>query len=106
MFSDGVTEAENNSGDDFGEARLLAAICNNWHADTRDLCDEMLWHLRSFLGDLDPQDDQTLMIIRPQPSPAEPIHDEVFAMRPLASFRPMEHGVDLLVAARALRSLA
>ena len=55
-------------GEDFGEARLLAAICNNWHADTRDLCDAVLWHLRSFLGDLDPQDDQTLMIIRPQPS--------------------------------------
>ena len=68
MFSDGVTEAENMSGEDFGEKRLLAAICNNWQADTRDLCDAVLCHLRSFLGDLDPQDDQTIMIIRPQPS--------------------------------------
>ena len=106
MFSDGITEAENISGEDFGEARLLAAICNNWHSDTRDLCDTVLCDLRLFLGDLDPQDDQTLMIIRPQPSPAESMHDEVFAMRHRASFRPKEHGVDLSVAARALRSLA
>jgi phosphoserine phosphatase RsbU/P len=91
IFSDGVTEAENISGEDFGEARVLGTICNNWHADTRDLCDAVLCELRSFLGDLDPQDDQTLMIIRPQPSPAEFMHHEVFAMRPLASFRPMEH---------------
>jgi hypothetical protein len=106
MFSDGVTEAENMSGEDFGEARLLAAICNNWQADTRDLCDMVLCDLRSFLGDLDPQDDQTLMIIRPQPSPAEFMHHEVFAMRPLASFRPREHEVGLSVAARAPGSLA
>jgi len=105
MFSDGVTEAENMSGEDFGEARLLAAICNNWHADTRDLCDTVLYQLRSFLGDLDPQDDQTLMIIRPQPSPADFMHDEVFAKRPLASFRPREHEVDLSVAARTLRGV-
>jgi sigma-B regulation protein RsbU (phosphoserine phosphatase) len=91
MFSDGVTEAENGSGEDFGEARLLAAICNNWHADTRDLCDEVLSHLRSFLGDLDPQDDQTLMIIRPQPSAAESIYSPVLALRPQVHFRPREH---------------
>jgi serine phosphatase RsbU (regulator of sigma subunit) len=106
MFSDGVTEAENMDGEDFGEARLLAAICDNWHADTRDLCDAVLCHLRSFLGDLDAQDDQTLMIIRPQPSSADSMYDEVFAMRPLVSLRPKEHGVDLSVAARALRTLA
>jgi sigma-B regulation protein RsbU (phosphoserine phosphatase) len=94
MFSDGITEAENMSGEDFGEARLLAAIYNNWHADTQDLCDGVLCHLRSFLGELDPHDDQTLMIIRPQPSPAEAMYDEVFAMRPLR-----EHRVDLSVAA-------
>jgi serine phosphatase RsbU (regulator of sigma subunit) len=101
MFSDGITEAQNISGEDFGEARLLAAICNNWHADTQDLCDAVLCDLRSFLGELDPHDDQTLMIIRPQPSPAEAMYDEVFAVRPLR-----EHRVDLPVAARALRSVA
>jgi sigma-B regulation protein RsbU (phosphoserine phosphatase) len=106
MFSDGVTEAENMSGEDFGEARLLEAICNNWHADTRDLCDAVLCQLRSFLGDLHPQDDQTLMIIRPQPSQAQSTYDEVFAVRPLVSFRPKEHEVDLSVAGRTLRSVA
>jgi serine phosphatase RsbU (regulator of sigma subunit) len=106
MFSDGITEAENGSGEDFGEARLLASVCNNWHADTRDLCDAVLCHVRSFLGDLDPQDDQTLIIIRPQPSRADSMYDEVFAMRPLASSVPRELGVDLSVATRDLHSLA
>jgi serine phosphatase RsbU (regulator of sigma subunit) len=92
MFSDGITEAENMDGEDFGEARLLGAICNNWQADTRDLCDAVLSDLRSFLGDLDPQDDQTLMIIRPQPAVdpyacvadalmATPVHMSVKAAR-------------------------
>jgi serine phosphatase RsbU (regulator of sigma subunit) len=106
MFSDGITEAENMDRQDFGEARLLAAVCNNWQADTRDLRDAVLCDLRSFLGVLDPQDDQTLMIIRPQPSPAGSTEDEVFAFRPLVSFRPREHEVVLSVAARAVRSMA
>src|SRR6202041_918676 len=106
MFSDGVTEAENIGGEDFGEARLLAAVCNNWQADPRDLCDTVLYHLQAFLGGLEPQDDQTLMIIRPRPWPAGFMSDEVSAARPLASFQPSEHAVDLSVAARALGSLA
>jgi serine phosphatase RsbU (regulator of sigma subunit) len=68
MFSDAITEAENTAGEDFGETRLPAAICNNWDAATGGLCDAVLSDLRSFLGDLEPQDDQTLMIIRPRPS--------------------------------------
>jgi Stage II sporulation protein E (SpoIIE) len=87
MFSDGITEAENTTGEDFGEARLLEAIYNNWYADTRELCDAVWCNLRAFLGDLNLQDDQTLMIIRPHPSPAESMYDEVFAMRPLVSLR-------------------
>jgi sigma-B regulation protein RsbU (phosphoserine phosphatase) len=80
MFSDGITEAENTAGEDFGETRLLAAICNNWDAATVDLCDAVLSDLRSFLGDLDPQDDQTLMIIRPRPSWKELSEDDFLAV--------------------------
>lgn len=98
MFSDGITEAENTSGDDFGERRLLAAICNNWDAATRDLCDAVLGHLQSFLGDLDPQDDQTLMIIRPQPSLNESTKDDFLSIAPLTALRPMRHRVGLSIA--------
>jgi serine phosphatase RsbU (regulator of sigma subunit) len=80
MFSDGITEAENTNGEEFGEWRLLEAICNNWDAATRDLCDAVLADLRSFLGDLDPQDDQTLMIIRLQPSLNDFTNDDFLAM--------------------------
>jgi serine phosphatase RsbU (regulator of sigma subunit) len=68
MFSDGVTEAEDASGEDFGEGRLLEAIYNNWDAPAHNLCGAVRRHLRLFLGGLEPQDDQTLMIIRLQPS--------------------------------------
>jgi hypothetical protein len=101
MFSDGITEAENTCGDDFGERRLLAAICNDWDGATRDLCDTVLGHLRSFLGDLDPQDDQTLMIIRPQPSLHEPTNDNFSRYWPLATLRPTGHRVGLSVAERS-----
>jgi len=87
MFSDGITEAENTRGEDFGERRLLEAICNNWDASTRTLCDAVLGDLRSFLGDLDPQDDQTLMIIRLQPSLNELTNDDL-----LAAGRPQSFG--------------
>jgi len=84
MFSDGITEAENTTGEDFGEWRLLQAICNHWDAPTRNLCDAVLGDLRSFLGGLDPEDDQTLMIVRLQPSLNELTNDEFLTIsRPL-----------------------
>jgi hypothetical protein len=80
MFSDGITEAENTSGEDFGERRLLETICYNWAAPTRKLCDAVLGRLRSFQGHLDPQDDQTLVIVRLQPSLNELRSDDFLAI--------------------------
>jgi len=80
MFSDGITEAENRQGEDFGETRLLETVCKNWDASTRTLCDAVLAHLRLFLGDLDPQDDQTLVIVRLQPSLNELTSDDLLAI--------------------------
>lgn len=80
MFSDGITEAESISGEDFGETRLLETICRNWEASTRQLCDAVLGHLRSFVGDLAPQDDQTLVIVRLQPSLNELTNDDFLAI--------------------------
>jgi serine phosphatase RsbU (regulator of sigma subunit) len=80
MFSDGITEPENTHGGDFGETRLLEAICENWDAPTRNLCDAVLDRLQSFLGGLDPPDDQTLMIIRLQPSLNELTNDDFHAI--------------------------
>lgn len=80
MFSDGITEAENTSGEEFGEWRLLEAICKHWDAAARDLCDGVLADLRSFLGDLDAQDDQTLMVIRLQPSLNDFTNDDLRAI--------------------------
>jgi serine phosphatase RsbU (regulator of sigma subunit) len=94
MFSDGITEAENTAGEDFGQTRLLAAICNNWGAATGDLCEAVLSDLRSFLGDLDPQDDQTLMVIRPRPSWKELSEDDFLLLPARNLFR--EPAIQLL----------
>jgi hypothetical protein len=88
MFSDGITEAENTSGEDFGERRLLETICNNWEASTRKLCAAVLVDLGLFLEDSDPQDDQTLVIVRLQPSLNELPNDDFLAVGDPQRFEP------------------
>jgi hypothetical protein len=106
MFSDGITEAENTAGEDFGETRLLAAICNNWDTATVDLCDVVLSDLRSFLGGVDAQDDQTLMIIRPRPLLDKLMDDDRVAVKRSQPFWPRTDAVGVSIAARDLRSFA
>jgi len=64
-YTDGVTEAANASGDQFGEDRLYALI----EAMPRDLCaheitERILSGLALHLGDEEPQDDVTLLVLR------------------------------------------
>jgi serine phosphatase RsbU (regulator of sigma subunit) len=65
FYTDGISEAANGSGELFGEERLYEAV----HAVPRDLparaiAERVLESLRAFLGDVEPQDDMTLLVIR------------------------------------------
>ena len=64
VYSDGVTEATNPAGDEFGEARLLACL-----ESVRDLpCDGVREAIQKavleFVGGAPPSDDVTLMVLR------------------------------------------
>jgi len=71
MFSDGITEAANANGDDFGEQGLLKTVCDNWDCEPRRIGDAVFEQLRLFLGDDPPQDDQSLVIVRLKPIPSD-----------------------------------
>jgi len=64
FYSDGITEAMNEQGEEYGEARLMAtaAATDGLGADaTRDA---VLAQVGAFLGHVPPQDDMTLVVVR------------------------------------------
>ena len=64
LFTDGVTEAMNETGDEFGEARLLGVLKASRHAALGALVHEMAAAVREFSGNR-PKDDVTLLVARP-----------------------------------------
>ena len=66
VFSDGISEAANALDEEFGEARILETVRENWAASPTEICDAVLAKVRTFLGKELPHDDQTLMVVRLQ----------------------------------------
>jgi serine phosphatase RsbU (regulator of sigma subunit) len=66
VFSDGILEAANAHDEEFGEARILAAVEENWAGSPAEILDAVLAKVRTFLGKELPHDDQTLMVVRLQ----------------------------------------
>jgi Stage II sporulation protein E (SpoIIE) len=64
VYSDGILEAENARGDEFGEAGIIAAIERHPNRTPGEICAAVLEEVRVFLGSGLPQDDQTLLIAR------------------------------------------
>lgn len=64
MFSDGVVEAVNKQGEEFGELRLAELIRANAHRSAGELQEAIVGALRSFTGDCEQQDDVTLLVVR------------------------------------------
>jgi len=84
VFSDGILEAANHSGEEFGEERILGAVYENEYGTPDQIRDAILERVRAFLGKELPHDDQTLMVVRLQPAAtgARPRYrhsEEVFA---------------------------
>ena len=62
MFTDGVTEIENPSGEDFGDARLVQFVTENAHLSAADLQDKIMQTINEFsAGKFN--DDATLMVV-------------------------------------------
>jgi serine phosphatase RsbU (regulator of sigma subunit) len=63
-FSDGVTEAVNNQGDDFGEGRLLDCLQSHWALAPSDLLKRLFDEVRQFCAGAPQSDDLTALVLR------------------------------------------
>jgi sigma-B regulation protein RsbU (phosphoserine phosphatase) len=64
IFSDGLTEAENGRGQEFGEDRLAKLIISNRHLGANELRDTVFEAVQKWSGEGERADDQTLVIIK------------------------------------------
>ena len=64
VFSDGVTEALNAAGDEFGEERLLPCINEHRASLTGVLLDRILETVRTFAASAAQNDDVTALVLR------------------------------------------
>jgi sigma-B regulation protein RsbU (phosphoserine phosphatase) len=63
-FSDGVSEALNEAGDEYSDDRLLAAVMANRRRPPQELLDALLADVRRFAGAATPSDDITMVVVR------------------------------------------
>ena len=64
LYSDGVIEAVNATGEEFGEQRLIAAVESCPQGEPAEIRDRILHSVRAFTGSDVLVDDQTLLAIR------------------------------------------
>jgi hypothetical protein len=64
LYSDGVVEAANASGEEFGEHRLIASVECSLNVEPAQIRDRILHAVRAFTGSDVLDDDQTLLAIR------------------------------------------
>jgi sigma-B regulation protein RsbU (phosphoserine phosphatase) len=62
--SDGIDEAFDAQGEQFGQARLVTSLAANRHQPAADICRTMMCELASFRGAAEQSDDITLVIIK------------------------------------------
>jgi sigma-B regulation protein RsbU (phosphoserine phosphatase) len=63
-FSDGLTEARNTDGEEFGEERLLTCVRAYRELAPTALLESLLGAVRQFSGDTAPGDDLTVLVLR------------------------------------------
>lgn len=66
MYTDGVTEAQDTRGEEYGETRLLSEIanCRQDSLSTQSIAIHILESLKQFAGNTPQQDDITLMVLQ------------------------------------------
>ena len=64
LYTDGVSEGANGSGEQWGDDRLLDALRAGMKLSARELTDDIARQVRAFEGDAGPTDDITLLIAR------------------------------------------
>jgi sigma-B regulation protein RsbU (phosphoserine phosphatase) len=64
FFTDGVTEAVDGYGEEFGRERLQELVRANRHSSAQDLVDAICDAVSAHAGDREPFDDQTVIAVR------------------------------------------
>ncbi len=64
VFSDGILEATDAAGEEFGEEGIVASIEQNWTKPPAAICNAVIDAVGRFLGKELPHDDQTLLVVR------------------------------------------
>jgi serine phosphatase RsbU (regulator of sigma subunit) len=64
MFSDGVTEAENAAGEEFGDDRLADCLLQAHRGTARDIVEAIQQSLSAFCGQAPARDDVTVMVVK------------------------------------------
>ena len=64
FYTDGLVEARNDQGQDYGDARLQRAVARAVGGSARDVRDSILGDLSNFKGDAEQADDITLVVAR------------------------------------------
>jgi serine phosphatase RsbU (regulator of sigma subunit)/pSer/pThr/pTyr-binding forkhead associated (FHA) protein len=70
VFSDGVTEAVNVSGEEFGDARLIASFQRRRGEPLQEMLEGLLADVKQFAGEATQNDDITMLLIQYDPPAA------------------------------------
>ncbi len=66
IFSDGITEAENAKGEEYGEARLVELVGKQRQLSAHEIRDRIFKDVDDWSGQKERGDDQTLVIMKAQ----------------------------------------
>ncbi len=67
LYTDGITEAENDRGQSYGIAQLCHTITHHWSLGVEEIKQAILEDFWQFMGDQKPADDITLVVLKRQP---------------------------------------
>jgi len=64
MYTDGVTEARNPSGVEFGEEKLRSMLVDSWRLTARETAEEVIANVLEWQGSAPQHDDITLVVVK------------------------------------------
>jgi len=77
LYSDGLLEASNRRGEEFGEERLISALIRAFRSPPTEVCRAILAETRAFLDGEPLTDDLALLVVRFVPRPVPPEVSEI-----------------------------
>jgi serine phosphatase RsbU (regulator of sigma subunit) len=64
LYTDGITEAMNTAGDLFGDESLSRVVRTHCGLDSSGIRERILRDVRAFVGDAEPHDDMTMVVVK------------------------------------------